>query len=77
MQEMTRKEWALKLLDGSARSCVRRVKSISITQLSGLERTARKCGVSAVESTGTILRAANDVPNPDPDKLAAVRAAYT
>jgi hypothetical protein len=76
MQEMTSKEWALKLLDGGARSCVRRVKSISVTQLRGMERAARSYGISAEETAVTILKAANDVPNPDPDKLAAVRAAY-
>lgn len=69
------KEWALNWLAGSARSCVRRIKSISLKQLSGVQQAVCKYyGVSVEESVAAILKAVDEVPNPDPGKLMAVTA---
>lgn len=67
------REWILEWLAGNARSCVRRVKSISTKQLLGAQRASSRAGISVEESAATILSAATQVPNPDPDKMQAVR----
>jgi len=77
MRRMEIREWALTALDGTARGCVRRSRNIPVVQLIGLEQRFRRNGIlSRAGSVTAILAAIAGVPNPDPDKFAAVKKEF-
>lgn len=77
IRSMEVRDWALKTLEGTARGCVRRSRNIPVEQLVRLESSFRRNGVlSREESVAAFHAAIASVPNPDPDKFAAVTAEF-
>jgi len=74
--DIFRKEWALRDLRGAAASCVRRIKSCHVNQVVGMEKRARTYGLVKEETLLAIHEGMAGVPNPDLEKVEALKKAF-